>query len=459
MAPHRLDPRCDLRSAGPGRALLALALFAAVSIAPSACSKSSEQAPPADDSAKATDPAEKPPVAKAAPGQWYRAVFSPEDTPEIPIYLQLPAPGTTGTGKVVNGGHEAEFDASWSGKDLKIAFPLFHALINATADAKGELSGTWQVESRTWGSGLLPFRASPVDSPAPEKRFDSESLPGEPIDLGQATTYWRAEFPESGTVKFVIHQVAPGVFNATVQFPTGNLVYLAGNGRGSELRMSALIGLSIYILSAKVEKDMKSMTGKWISGPHLAWREAMKAKRGQDFELPISVKTKREGQLFSMPQLARYDGKPLIVELGGSWCDACKHAASALKPIYERLHPRGLEVVSLTYEFTDDSAYNKRQAEDFKKTYGLPWEVIPVDGSVEQAWEIIPEGIEGVDASGFPITLFVNRDGSIRGVHASFAGPEHPKEHARWVKEYEELAAAIVGNESASASGKSEAIQ
>ncbi len=70
--------------------------------------------------------------------------------------------------------------------------------------------------------------------------------------------------------------------------------------------------------------------------------------------------------------------------------------------------------------------------------------MIPVDGAPERAAEIIPAGIEGVDASGFPITLFVSRDGAIRSVHASFAGPEHPDEHRQAIATYQEQAAAIV---------------
>jgi thiol-disulfide isomerase/thioredoxin len=235
-----------------------------------------------------------------------------------------------------------------------------------------------------------------------------------------------------------------------VLFPTGNVVYLAGNGRGKEIRLSSLIGLSIYSISAEVDAKKKTLTGKWVSGPHLAWRETFKASRTSDFDVEVSVKTAKRDQTLSMPQLAGYAGKPLIVEVGGSWCDACKHAAEALRDIYGRYHDRGLEIVSLTYEFTDDTAYNKRQAETFKKTYQIPWEVISVDGDTEKAWEVIPQGIEGVDASAFPLTLFVRRDGTIHAIHASFAGPENAKEHKRWVEEYERGAAAIVGGKSAS---------
>jgi thiol-disulfide isomerase/thioredoxin len=425
-----------------------------------ACSKSSSESPPESSppSARASgtegsQAGREPPSRRAgtatasteAPAaRWYRGVFAPADTAEMPFFFELPAQGTRGAGRVVNGDNEIEFEASWSGNDVAIRFPLFHTAIHATAGSGGKLSGAWKMDSKSWGSIEIPFRADPVERPAPESRFDAKSLPGEPIDLGEKTTVWRARFSESGVVKITLRQPSPGVFTATVQFPSGNLVYLAGNGRGKGIRLSALSPQSMIFLTAKLGRDGRKLAGKWITGPKLEWREDMTAERTRDFEVEMTLRTAKRGQLLSMPQLARYLGKPLIVEIGGSWCDTCKHAAVALKEIYSRHRDRGLEVVTLTYEFTDDSAYNRRQAEAFKANYGLPWEVIPVDGSAENAWEIIPKGIEGVDASGFPITLFVNRDGAIHALHASFAGPENPEENRRHVELYERHAAAIV---------------
>ena len=414
-----------------------------VAAAACACTRSSDTAdrPPE----KSAAPAAAPAASASGKSRWYRAVFAPADTPEIPVYLELPATGTAGAGKLVTGQGEHEIEVTWSGQSIAISFPLVHASIDAKADAQGNLDGVWRVASKSWGTGEVPFRARPVDVPAPEQRFDAQSLPGEPIDLGAPTTVWRATFPESGTAKMTLRQSAPGVFDATVHFPTGNVAYLAGNGRGDEIRLSSVIGLSLYLLTAKVNAGKKTLAGMWMSGPQLGWREKFAAERADDFAVAIELRTEKPRQRLDMPQLAAYRGKPLIVELGGSWCDACKHAAVALKSILERHRDKGLQVVSLTYEFTDDSTYNRQQAEEFKAAYGIPWEVIPVDGAPDRAADIIPPGIEGVDASGFPITLFVNRDGTIRSVHASFAGPEHPDEHRRAIAAYEEQAAAIVG--------------
>ncbi len=341
-------------------ARLMLALVAAA--AACACTRSSDTADPPDKSAATASPGDK------GPRRWYRAVFAPPDTPEIPVYLELPAAGA-GTGKLVTGQSVHEVETTWSGKAVAIAFPLVHASIDATVDAEGNLGGLWKVASKSWGAGQVPFRARPVDGPAPEQRFDAQSLPGDPIDLGAPTTVWRATFPESGTAKITLRQRSPGVFDATVHFPTGNVAYLAGNGRGEEIRLSSVIGLSLYLLTAKVDAGQKVLAGTWMSGPQLGWREKFEAARADDFAVEIELRTEKPRQSLDMPQLARYRGKPLIVELGGSWCDACKHAAEALKPILDRHRAQGLEVVSLTYEFTDDSAYNRQQAEAFKAAY------------------------------------------------------------------------------------------
>lgn len=424
-------------------------LFVAAVLSLPACTKSADhQAAPAPSRPVTVAPAPSTAAVAQVPAkpttQWYRAMFERAPLPGLPVYFEVPVQGTSGVAKILNGRNEAQFTASWSGKQLTIDFTIFHAKMQATADDKGALTGKWLATSPTWGNSSMDFRATPVDQPAPEARFDTSELPGDPIDLGNGTQTWRASFPESGTTKLDLEQVSPGVFNGTLIFPTGNVVYVAGDGRGDHLRMSSLIGLSLYLFDAQLSPDHKTMKGTWAAGPDLKWQEKFSAKAVADFEQTESIRTKSKNPPLAMPQLAAYKGKPLIVEIAGSWCDTCKYAAAALHDIYDKLHSRGLEVVTLTYEFTDDSAYNKQQAEMFKKDYHIPWEVIPMDATVETAGQVMPAGIDGVDTSAFPITMFVGRDGKIHAVHSSFAGPENPKEHAHWVQFYEQQAEAIL---------------
>jgi thiol-disulfide isomerase/thioredoxin len=53
-----------------------------------------------------------------------------------------------------------------------------------------------------------------------------------------------------------------------------------------------------------------------------------------------------------------------VVELAGSWCAACRSAAPFLVELYREYQPRGLHMVSLRYEFSDDRVFDAVQAED-----------------------------------------------------------------------------------------------
>lgn len=402
----------------------------------SACSK-------AEDAKPAPAPTPPPVAADAAPApamaRFYRIVLAPDGGPEIPFFAELPA---TGPGKLINGKREEVVEVAWKGRDVAVDAPLFHTSIRATADAKGVLTGTWKIDSRTWGTGELPLRATPVDAPTPDKRFDVTVLPGEPMDLGGKTTFWRATFPDSGIAKLQLDEIAPGSFDGIMMFDTGNMAYVSGNARGGKLRLSALGGLSLYSVSADVDAKTGTLSGVWISGPKLAWNEKFTAKRGADFPIKVKATAPPRARL-KMPAVAAYKGKPLIIEFGGSWCDTCKYAAVTLRELHERYRAKGLEVVTFTYEFTSDTAYNKQSADAFKAAYQLPWEVIPVDAEPDQVGDTMPAALDGIDASGFPITIFVRRDDTIESVHASFAGPENAIQHKKHVDAFEKAAAAI----------------
>jgi hypothetical protein len=117
------------------------------------------------------------------------------------------------------------------------------------------------------------------------------------------------------------------------------------------------------------------------------------------------------------------------------------YAAPFMVAMYEKYHPRGLAMVTLTYEFTDDAAYNRQQAEAFKKKYGVTWEVIPVAGELDSAADILPPTLDGIDLSGLPLAIFLRPDGTIHHFHSGFpaTGTEHYKaltaQYESWIQD------------------------
>ena len=62
---------------------------------------------------------------------------------------------------------------------------------------------------------------------------------------------------------------------------------------------------------------------------------------------------------FSFPDLtgkvvsntdSQFDGKVVIVAIGGSWCPNCHDEAPFLESLYKQFHSRGLEIVNLSFE-------------------------------------------------------------------------------------------------------------
>ncbi len=103
---------------------------------------------------------------------------------------------------------------------------------------------------------------------------------------------------------------------------------------------------------------------------------------------------------FSFPDLsgklvsntdARFDGKVVIVAIGGSWCPNCHDEAPFLVSLYKQFHSQGLEIVNLSFE--DESQLKDLTGlHAFVARYSIPYTVL-VAGNTDQLNEKIPQGV------------------------------------------------------------------
>jgi thiol-disulfide isomerase/thioredoxin len=142
---------------------------------------------------------------------------------------------------------------------------------------------------------------------------------------------------------------------------------------------------------------------------------------------------------FSFPDLAgktvsntdaQFQGKVVIVAIGGSWCPNCHDEAPLLVDLYKKYHSKGLEVVSLDFE-QENSASDTDRLKAFIKHYGIPYTVL-VSGTTDELNEKIPQG---VNLNCWPTSFFLGRDGRVVETHAGFAGPGNTAGHEALVKE------------------------
>lgn len=394
-----------------------------------ACSKSE---PPRE--APATHPSHPP--AQTELDHWYRAVIGEEQGTPIPVFVDIPA---SGDALMATGPDRVHAKLVSGLPNVEIDFQLNHTKIAATALADGSLDGTWSSTSKSWGSTSLSFHATPVKGPDPALRFPGSPGP-DPIGT------WKVELSKPTELgKLVLSRGAsPNEVVGTFSFQTGNIAFIAGNQDGATLRMSAFDGASPYLLVGTLDQDAKAFTGSWVAGQGLDWKESLRATKVLEFKLEKPTKLATAHSKLELRELTQdaYKGHPVIVELGGSWCPACGYAASKLRELL-RANP-DLRVITLAYEFTDDPEYNKAQAAAFKAKYSIPWEVVPIDGGIEKYNDILPPEIESVDASGFPIAIFVHRDRTIEGFHGGFPPESWGPLHVQAVSDYDALTAKIV---------------
>jgi thiol-disulfide isomerase/thioredoxin len=124
----------------------------------------------------------------------------------------------------------------------------------------------------------------------------------------------------------------------------------------------------------------------------------------------------------------------------GTWCPNCHDEEPLLVELYNRYHNDGLEIVSLSYEYTDDAARNARQIEIFRKKYDVPYPIL-IAGTTDDVQKTLPQL---VNFGAFPTTIFIGRDGRVSKIHAGYTGPATGERFPQVQKELDQIVRDLV---------------
>lgn len=120
----------------------------------------------------------------------------------------------------------------------------------------------------------------------------------------------------------------------------------------------------------------------------------------------------------------RFEGKVVLVELGGMWCPPCLDLIPHLISWQDTYRDRGFEIVSL-----DFAAYGSESMEKYSEGMRGYLEERGVNYTVIQAGvttdldDVLPALDNFV---GFPTSIFIGRDGSVEHVKYGFREAEVP---------------------------------
>jgi peroxiredoxin len=311
-------------------------------------------------------------------------------------------------------------NVSVDGETITLVFPSYNSKIILTHGADDRLTGRADVKRSTGPVTLTAAGTRDTYRFTPSPAKAAADLTGKWIVNYQGTT------PVTGLAQF---KQTGNQVSGSVQLPSGDTRYLAGEISGNTLSLSTFDGSFSALWKATLANGVltgrqfaatsttgTTWTAKRAAGENI---EAVAVEKpGADrlaFRFPTS-----DGKMISLSD-PRYKGKVVVITLGGAWCPNCHDEAIFMGPYATKRAKEGLEVIGMQFEYGDDKARAFRQMDSFQARYKLPYPMILAGQPTPEDTKAALGALGPVKV--YPSTIFIGRDGRVREVHVGWAGP------------------------------------
>jgi thiol-disulfide isomerase/thioredoxin len=328
------------------------------------------------------------------------------------------------------------------GDSVNFRMPVFDTEFR-TKLVGNNLQGVWINHYRK-EKNVIPFRAE-FNNP---NRFPYVPGKQNPYFEGRwETTFSPGKADSSKAIAVFKHMEQTDFLHGTFLTETGDYRFLEGMKVVNKLYLSCFDGSHAFLFIA-THKDDK-FTGTFYSGAH--WKEEWVAKKNDSFKLRdaeeiTTVKDPNAKLDFTFPNLEgtkvslsdkKFENKPVIIQIMGSWCPNCMDESNYLGGIYKQYQKQGLEIIALAYEKTDDLETAKKNVGRLKKKFDLDYEILLTQlTGKEKASETFP-ALNKITA--FPTTIFLNKEHKIVKIHTGFSGPATGNDYLAFKQRTENL--------------------
>lgn len=217
--------------------------------------------------------------------------------------------------------------------------------------------------------------------------------------------------------------------------------YRTFNGvvNGSKFIASSFDGVYNYLVEG-------SLSNNELSAQILAnYKISLKGKRDEKAKLPDPYQqTQLNSKLsFSFPDLTGKNvsltdkdliGKPVIIQIFGSWCPNCIEELNYLIPWYGKNSARGIRLLAISFERTNEMKKAQVVLRKLAKKHQLNYPMLIAGVSGEDTPEKKLPGIKNFMA--FPTTIFLDKNHNVHKVHTGFNGPSTKEFYQQWQKEF-----------------------
>jgi len=335
----------------------------------------------------------------------------------VPFRFELTVSDDKASGAFFNGDDRIRSTTgSFRDSSLALRFAQYASSIQAKW-SDGSLTGAYGRA----GQPAYAFQARPhTAAPAPSSKIPSIAGQWEiAVKSAKGEAAWR----------FFVRQSGPEV-TASILRVDGDTGALSGSYQEGKFVLSHFSGARPLLLEVTPSADGSLsllQNGK-------TQYTALKTGQARAKRLPLpadpsrwtSVKDPNQPLKFSGQDLvgktvtesdARFKGKVVLVNVMGSWCPNCHDEAPFLEELYRTYKDRGLEIVALSFE-DSEQLKNPERLRAFIAAYGIHYTVL-LGGEPSEVSAKLPQA---VNLSTWPATFFVARSGLVQGAHAGFAG-------------------------------------
>lgn len=335
----------------------------------------------------------------------------------VPFRFELTVVGNDANGSFFNGDERVRSsNGSYRGGSLGLRFAHYAGSLQAQW-SDGRLTGAYARS----GQPAYAFQARPHSLVTPPTG-QIPSIAGQweiAVKSPKGEAAWR----------FFVRQSGPEV-TASILRVDGDTGSLSGSYQGAKFILSHFSGARPLLLEITPNADGSLALVQNGKAEYTAFKSsqarAKKLPLPADPSLWTRVKDPSQPLRFSAPDLEgklvtesdpRFKGKVVLVNVMGSWCPNCHDEAPFLEELYRTYRKRGLEVVALAFEDTEQLRDPER-LRAFMAAYGLEYTVL-LGGEPSEVHEKLPQAL---NLSTWPATFFVARSGLVQGTHAGFAG-------------------------------------
>ncbi|HSU27789.1 MAG TPA: TlpA disulfide reductase family protein [Chitinophagaceae bacterium] len=316
-------------------------------------------------------------------------------------------------------------DIVTQGDSLIIQMPVFESQFRVKFE-KNRLNGKW-IRGSSSNPVVIGFTAQPGNT-----RFASGNELNKNITGRWAVLFQDGKIYDTAVAEF---KQDGNKLTGTFMTTSGDYRYLEGVVRNDSLFLSTFDGSHAFSFLARIA-DSATLTGGWYySGAR--FKQNWTARRNDKAAVPsdasaMYLRPGEESLNFTFNDLDgkpvsinddRYKNKVVVVQLMGSWCPNCMDETAFLSEYYAKNHARGIEIISLAYEYSTDLERSKKTLRRFQQAFSIQYPMLITGVSVSDSMRTEKTLPQLTPIKMFPSSIIIDKKGKVRRIDTDFNGP------------------------------------